>query len=111
MNLNSNYPTETGPVDAARAATHELGNAAADGARQVAAVASREATQVGESAREWWRQQKHVVADAAGTVQTQAAVLGERSRSVVREQPLKSIFGALALGALIAGLFAVRRGR
>jgi ElaB/YqjD/DUF883 family membrane-anchored ribosome-binding protein len=110
ISFNQN-PRSSHPVEAARSASHELGHATADGMRQMADVASREAAHVGEAARDWWRVQKNAAAEAADAVQTRAAALNERSISFVREQPMKSVLGALALGALIAAIFSSRRGR
>jgi len=90
---------DTGPMKAAAAA---MGDAAV-----------QEAHRFGEMAKAWWHHNADLVREAAGTVREGAGALSERGQRYVRDEPVKSVVIAAAVGAAVTGLvmLALKRDR
>ena len=78
----------------------QLPNAAAEAGDAIA----QEAMRFGELAKSWWHRNADLVRDAAGTVRHEAAALGGRTRLYVKDEPVKSVLVAAAVGAAVTGL-------
>lgn len=92
------------PLDAAGAAAREIGQDAADSARQLRDTAVREASHVGSSARQWWANNRDDARQMVGQARQQAVALGESTQDYVRERPFKSLLAAAAVGAMVAAV-------
>jgi ElaB/YqjD/DUF883 family membrane-anchored ribosome-binding protein len=92
MNIHSNTPISSLP------------NVARQAAGEMSDSLSQEANRFGELARSWWQRNADVVRDAAGTVRDEAAAMGSRTRLYVKDEPVKSVLVAAAVGALVTGL-------
>jgi len=97
----------TATIAAVKSAGEDLKNTAVDGAREISSVAAREAAHIGEMARDWWLRHAQTAIDAAHGAKEEAAVLGERTRGYVRDEPVKALLIAAATGALVSGLLLV----
>lgn len=82
----------------------ELTAAAQERAREARDVATREAARIGDLARDWWHRYANTALDAAATVKDEASAAGNKARLYVRDEPVKSVLGAVVLGAVIAGI-------
>ena len=102
----------TATIAAVKQAGEDLKTTAAEGAREIGSVASSEAARIGEMARDWWLRHAQTALDAASGVKEEAAVISERARGYVRDEPVKALLIAAAAGAVISGLLiaAARRG-
>ena len=78
----------------------QLPNVAAEAGDAIA----QEAVRFGELAKSWWQRNADVVRDAAGTVRHEAAAFGSRTRLYVKDEPVKSVLVAAAVGAAVTGL-------
>lgn len=65
---------------------------------------TQEARRFGDLMRAWWTRNANVVRDAAGSVRDEAAAMGSRTRLYVKDEPVKSVLVAAALGAALTGL-------
>jgi ElaB/YqjD/DUF883 family membrane-anchored ribosome-binding protein len=65
---------------------------------------SQEAVRFGELARAWWQRNADLARDAAGAVRDQATAFGTRTRLYVKDEPVKSVLVAAAVGAAVTGL-------
>lgn len=92
MNVHSNTPISALP------------NVARQAAGEMSDTIAQEATRFGELATSWWRRNADVVRDAAGTVRDEASALSSRTRLYVKDEPVKSVLVAAAVGALVTGL-------
>ncbi|MBL8347103.1 MAG: hypothetical protein JNN03_16810 [Rubrivivax sp.] len=74
---------------------------------------AQEAHRFGEMARTWWQSNAELVREAVGTVRDEAGALGERGQRYVRDEPVKSVLIAAAVGAAVTGLvmLALKRDR
>lgn len=81
-----------------------LPNVAKQAAGEMSDTIAQEANRFGELARSWWHRNADVVRDAAGNVRDEAAALGSRTRLYVKDEPVKSVLVAAAVGALMTGL-------
>ena len=106
MNADPNKPAGTDrtpeSIDALKQASEELRATAADGARDVRAAAERDAARFAEIAREWWHHNTQSANEAAQAVRGETAAFGRRTESYVREEPMKSVLIAAAVGAFVA---------
>jgi ElaB/YqjD/DUF883 family membrane-anchored ribosome-binding protein len=78
----------------------QLPNAAADAGETIA----QEAARFGELAKSWWHRNADIVRDAAGTMRDEAAAFSDRTRLYVKDEPVKSVLVAAAVGAAVTGL-------
>ena len=108
MNTNSNNPTSTTAtpesIDALKQAGEDLRAKAADSAREVRAAAERDAARFAEIAREWWHRNAQSANEAAQAVRGETAALSLRTERYVRDEPMKSVLIAAAVGACVAAL-------
>src|SRR5262245_46693462 len=65
---------------------------------------TQEAARFGELAKAWWQRNADLARDAAGAVRDQAAVFGSRTRLYVKDEPVKSVVVAAAVGAAVTAL-------
>jgi len=74
---------------------------------------AQEAHRFGEMAKTWWQHNAELVREAAGTARDEADALGERGQRYVRDEPVKSVLIAAAVGAAVTGLvmLALKRDR
>lgn len=74
---------------------------------------AQEAHRFGEMAKSWWQHNAEAVREAAGTVREEAGALSERGQRYVRDEPVKSVLIAAAVGAAVTGIamLALRRDR
>ena len=79
-------------------------SAAKQAAGEMTDTLTQEATRFGELARSWWQRNADVMLDAAGTVRDEAAALSSRTRLYVKDEPVKSVLVAAAVGAAITAL-------
>lgn len=85
-------------------AASQIKHAASDGMREMTDAAHREATRLGQSAREWLDKSKGNALDLATTLRHDAVVMGDRTQHYVREEPVKSMLIAAAAGAALTSL-------
>lgn len=104
MNDPLSTPNGSATVSAIKDAGADLRSTASEGAREISGVAAREAARIGEMARDWWTRHAQTALDAADSVKHEAAVISNRTRGYVRDEPAKSVLVAVAVGALISGL-------
>ena|SRR2546430_12530942 len=83
-----------------RSQVSQLPNAASEAGETIA----QEAARFGELAKSWWNRNADLVRDAAGTVRHEAAAFGGRTRLYVKDEPVKSVLVAAAVGAAVTGL-------
>lgn len=81
-----------------------LPNVARQAAGEMTDTLAQEANRFGELARSWWHRNADIVRDAAGTVRDEASALSSRTRLYVKDEPVKSVLVAAAVGALVTGL-------
>ncbi|HSI49607.1 MAG TPA: hypothetical protein VLA61_15145 [Ideonella sp.] len=83
-------------------------NAAADKAasvvQPVAEAVAKEAARFGEMAESWWTRNAQMAKSAAVHVKDEAAALNDRTQRYVRDEPVKSMLVAAAVGAALTGL-------
>jgi ElaB/YqjD/DUF883 family membrane-anchored ribosome-binding protein len=84
--------------------SRDFRNDAADAGRHLADTASYEAHRLGDQARAWLDRQSTSAHDAALALRNQAGALGHHTQRYVRDEPVKSVLMAAALGALITGV-------
>src|SRR5262245_59421267 len=65
---------------------------------------AQEAARFGELAKSWWQRNADVVRTAAGTVRDEATAFSNRTRLYVKDEPVKSVVMAAAVGAVVTGL-------
>ena len=106
MNSNQN-PSDRKPesFDALKQAGEELRAQASDSARDVRAAAERDAARFAEIAREWWHHNARSATDAADAVRGETAAWSRRTETYVRDEPMKSVLIAAAVGAFVAAFF------
>jgi ElaB/YqjD/DUF883 family membrane-anchored ribosome-binding protein len=105
MHLSSSRdPRNDSPVRVASSAAQHIGSSAAQAARDVGDVASREAEQIGSAVRDWWLQRRDGALQTVDQARQGAYAVGERTQDYVRQAPMKSLLGAVALGALLAAI-------
>ena len=75
-----------------------------EAASQAVDTITQESVRFGELARAWWQRNADLVRDAAGTVRGEAAALSGRTRLYVKDEPMKSVLIAAAVGAALTGL-------
>lgn len=106
MNANDNHPTAADrtpeSLDALKQAGEELRTKAADSARDVRAAAERDAARFAEIAREWWHHNAQSANEAAQAVRGETAAIGRRTETYVRDEPMKAVLIAAAVGAFVA---------
>jgi ElaB/YqjD/DUF883 family membrane-anchored ribosome-binding protein len=78
----------------------QIPTAAAEAGETIA----QEAARFGELAKSWWQRNADVVRGAAVTVRDEAAAIGNRTRLYVKDEPVKSVVMAAAVGAIVTGL-------
>jgi ElaB/YqjD/DUF883 family membrane-anchored ribosome-binding protein len=115
MNLNrsaTNAQT-TANVATLKQAADNLKNTAIEGTQELSETAAREASRIGEMARDWWQRHAQSAMNVAAGVKDNAVAAGQRTRGYVRDEPMKSLLIAAAAGALISGVLviAARRDR
>lgn len=89
----------------ARQAGEDLRSTASDSAREVREAAERDAARFAEIAREWWHRNAMSANEAAQAVRGETAALSRRTESYVRDEPMKSVLIAAAVGAFVAACF------
>ncbi len=108
MNANTNISPGDGVVpqsiDALKQASDDLRTQTADSAREVRAAAERDAARFAEIAREWWHRNAQSANEAAQAVRGETAALSRRTERYVRDEPMKSVLIAAAVGACVAAL-------
>src|SRR5215468_10915795 len=74
---------------------------------------AQEANRFGELAKAWWNRNADLLRDAAGTMRDEAAAFSTRTRLYVKDEPVKSVLVAAAVGAALTGLLmlAMKRDR
>lgn len=113
-NTDNNKKPET--IDALKQAGDELRNtasdsardlrsAASDSARDVREAAERDAARFAEIARDWWQRNAQSASEAAHAVRGETEALSRRTESYVRDEPMKAVLIAAAVGAVVASLF------
>jgi ElaB/YqjD/DUF883 family membrane-anchored ribosome-binding protein len=65
---------------------------------------AQEAARFGELATSWWQRNADVLRNAAVTVRDEASAFGNRTRLYVKDEPVKSVVLAAAVGAVVTGL-------
>jgi ElaB/YqjD/DUF883 family membrane-anchored ribosome-binding protein len=107
MTVQTTTPFPQAPAEKIKRAATELKDQAADAAQ----IASEETTRIGELAKDWFQQHARSALDAAAAVRDESALVRERTRAYVRDEPMKSVLIAVAVGAVIGSiaLFASRR--
>ena len=109
MNSNQNNPGSTDKtpesLDALKHAGEELRATASDNARDVRAAAERDAARFAEIAREWWHRNAQSANEAAHAVRGETEALSRRTETYVRDEPMKAVLIAAAVGAVVASLF------
>jgi ElaB/YqjD/DUF883 family membrane-anchored ribosome-binding protein len=88
--VGADLPADAAPIKAAASAVTD--------------AVAQEAHRFGEMAKTWWHNNAELVREAAGTVRDEAGALGERGERYVRDEPVKSMLIAAAVGAAITGL-------
>ncbi|MEO8247944.1 MAG: hypothetical protein ABI589_01105 [Burkholderiales bacterium] len=113
MSNNSNTPrgADSSPesVDALKRVGEDLKAKAASSAREVRAVAERDAARFAEIAREWWQNNAQSASEAAQAAKAETAAWQRRTESYVRDEPIKAVAIAAAVGALVAALWVGKR--
>lgn len=79
-------------------------NTAGEAAGEAVDTIKDEANRFGELAKAWWSRNADLLRDAAGTVRDEASALGSRTRLYVKDEPVKSVLIAAAVGAAVTGL-------
>ena len=102
-NPNPSHAPES--VDALKRAGEDLKAKAADSARDVRSAAERDAARFAEIARNWWQRNAESASDAAHAVKGETAALRRGTESYVREEPMKAVMIAAAVGALVAAVW------
>lgn len=96
-------------VEALKRAGEDLRAKAADTAREVRAAAERDAARFAEIARDWWQNNAQSATEAAHAARAETAALQRRTESYVRDEPIKAVAIAAAVGALVAALWVGKR--
>jgi len=78
----------------------QLPNVAAEAGDAIA----QEAGRFGELAKSWWQRNADVVRDARKRFATKQLAFGSRTRLYVKDEPVKSVLVAAAVGAAVTGL-------
>ena len=79
---------------------------AADDLDDLASSGSKRALQARDMARDWWERGSQSARDAAETARARAGEVTVRTQRYMRDEPVKSVIIAAAIGALIAGVVA-----
>lgn len=101
----NNFDKKPESLDALKQAGDELRSTASDSARDVRAAAERDAARFAEIAREWWQRNAQSATEAAHAVRGETEALSRRTESYVRDEPMKAVMIAAAVGAVVAALF------
>jgi ElaB/YqjD/DUF883 family membrane-anchored ribosome-binding protein len=81
-----------------------LPNAVGNAVGQATDTIAQEANRFGELARAWWSRNADLLRDTAGTMRDEAAAFSNRTRLYVKDEPVKSVLVAAAVGAALTGL-------
>lgn len=80
------------------------GEKAASVVQPVAEAVAKEAARFGEMAESWWTRNAQMAKSAALHVKDEASALNDRTQRYVRDEPIKSVLVAAAVGAALTGL-------
>lgn len=110
MNADDNATSPTSgahaeSLDAIKKAGDELRSKAADNAREVRAAAERDAARFAEIARDWWQRNAQSASDATQALRGETEAWTRRTESYVRDEPMKAVAIAAAVGALVAAFW------
>jgi len=79
-------------------------DAATQTVTQSADAIKEEANRFGELAKAWWNRNADLLRDAAGTLRDEANAISTRTRLYVKDEPVKSVLLAAAVGAALTSL-------
>ena len=96
-------------VEALKRAGEDIRATAAERARDVREAAERDAARFAAIAREWWQNNAQSASEAANAARAETAAFTRRTESYVREEPIKAVAIAAAVGALVAALWIGKR--
>lgn len=110
QNQNQNTSASSGGTqaesfEAIKKAGEELRSKAADNAREVRAAAERDAARFAEIAREWWQRNAQSASDASRAFRGETEAWTRRTEDYVRDEPMKAVAIAAAMGALVAAFW------
>lgn len=92
-------------LDAIKKAGEDLRSTAADNAREVRAAAERDAARFAEIAREWWQRNAQSATEASRAFRGETEAWTRRTEDYVREEPMKAVAIAAAVGAFVAAFW------
>ena len=98
----STTDTHAESFDALKKANEELREKLSQNAREVRAAAQRDAAKFAEIAREWWERNAQSASDATQALKGETQAWTRRTESYVRDEPMKAVAIAAAVGALVA---------
>lgn len=98
----------TTPTNATVSNLSSAASASADKAaaavQPMADAVAKEAARFGEMAESWWTRNAQVAKNAALHVRDEATALNDKTQRYVRDEPIKSVLVAAAIGAALTGL-------